>query len=350
MFQSSDILIIEDEDKDIISISSTIELEEAFRVVGKQTLKLFITDEDGVVVDDRSDEEEEFVSVNKIDSEPRAVTVEAAPEAAPAPQVQVPEEKKEQPAATDASKVEEPELHAVLVAMLTDPAVVAAFPVILETTLAMLCDESALKAAHESEEKAKAHASKVLSTLLDHPAVVAHPDRAVLLSHVTKAMPHLARFVHTLDPMFASLMKNIRIDPSKILSLLPFLFRQPEHGMNLDIGEVDLASAGMGMGDMSSLLNSVLGGFGNHADLMFQCRSPMGMGRPACCKPATAGAPSASSTSSGTAPVHAHVQCDQCGVHPIVGGRYKVLHTIISNTHIDTYTHTHIHTHFHTRT
>merc|ERR1719502_2102915 len=36
----------EDEDKDMISVSSTVELEEAFRVSNNATLKLFITSKD----------------------------------------------------------------------------------------------------------------------------------------------------------------------------------------------------------------------------------------------------------------------------------------------------------------
>jgi len=56
----------EDEDRDIISVSTTVELEEAFRVSGNKTLKLFITKATGsaVEIDDKSDaDEKEFVNV-----------------------------------------------------------------------------------------------------------------------------------------------------------------------------------------------------------------------------------------------------------------------------------------------
>jgi hypothetical protein len=159
----------------------------------------------------------------------------------------------------DEAKAEEPDFHAVLVAVLTDPAVEAAFPEILKSAMEALCEETTLRAAQQSQEQSMAHAFKVLSIALDHPALVAHPEHAILVGLLPKVVPHLAQLVHTLNPMMVHLLLKVQIDSNKILALLPYLFREQQQNVNLDVGQLDLASAGLAMPEVSGLLNSVFG-------------------------------------------------------------------------------------------
>jgi len=256
------IIRYQDEDGDIISISSTVELEEAFRIFGSATLKLFVSETRAdSIIDDKSDaDEEEFVSVTKLEEKeaseeiveakdltvdeevkevplgdaPTDLTVDEEVKEVPlgdAPtNLTVDEEVKEVDAPKEAveEKVEEEEkepdledLQLALHTVLTDLAVKQAFPEMFKSAMDKLIQ---VQAASTTVEEASAGAEELLRSILDHPALVRHSGLPTLLYFANKATPHVAKFILSLQPPVVALLAKVKdgwvpFDANVILNL-----------------------------------------------------------------------------------------------------------------------------------
>jgi len=363
----------EDEDKDMISVSSTVELEEAFRVSkGSSTLKLFISKISDSVpetvsatpvntpvapapdaeekklptvqVDDNSDsEEKEFVNITT-----SAAESNTEPEPEPEPSVVIEDCDEEEPSvviedcdeeenkhedeigktkidssdvraeekklgaeeAAEEKKLGAEELQSVLTQLLTDPSVAASLPEIGKAVMGKFAT------VWRKGTKTLEDAAEVVDEALQHPSVRSHPAVVKLLPHVGQVAEHVQRLLVTVNGSFVELLDKLKdgfeLSAAKLMPLIPLLSRGlPKQPTEMDLGIFDLSKLGLALTDVSVLINNIT-------------RGMMGSGNP-CDFMFKASTPSAQQPAeeelSGS--VHAYVRCDGCGMSPIVGTRYK---------------------------
>lgn len=370
----------EDEDQDMISLSSTVELEEAFRI-SESTLKLYILKaEPDINIESEDGSENEFVSVTtstpvvaseekvqayaepdaKEDIVPELLPSESCQqESQPDPTSDEGEENKheEAEAATDKQngenetepasdkqkdddeekkpeRMENEELQCTIAQLLTDPAVAPTLPSIAKATISKFVE------VYKAGTKSLEEAHLVLEAALAHPAVQNHPAVMKLRPHLHIGAEHVQRLLISSSAPFVELLDKVKesfiFDANKLLSLLPFLSRgMPAGGedVELDLGAFDLASLGLGLNDVSQLINSVtsdLMSSMHNANFSFKCRQPDLTPTPApapaptsASAPPSAGTEQAGASAELSGTVHTGVRCDGCSCFPIVGTRFK---------------------------
>lgn len=306
-----------DDDGDIISVSTTVELEEAFRLPPPtKTLKLFISKiaSETVCLEGNSDAEDvdEFINVctdiSIADAESKHDTTgqEAALQTKMENHGNLNEEKS---GASDAEPESRPVtwgiFRSLLKQLLADDGINAILPLVFETTVTEL-----IEVKKEGTDLDAAVA--VLRAATSHDAIQGHPTFKQLAPHLDKAVPHVAKLLSSLSPSALKLLNmlkgSFRPDVDKLLALLP-LCQGNQDGLEIDLGMFELSSSGVSLADIGSLVNIIHseltgGAAAGPAELAFECRTPDGEFK---------------------GPVHSSVACDGCGMSPIVGTRYKCL-------------------------
>lgn len=329
----------QDEDGDMVTISTTPELQEALRVA-KGTLKLILS----------KPESGDFVCVETpkaaAPKEPEAVKIHA-PQAEEQPKAEEPkqaEQAKAQQSAAEAKrtaaqafweaeeareaaekaarlaaeqaakpKPEErkeeakeldcEELRVAAFQLLSDPAVQLVLPELAKAVLS-----SIVKEAREVKGDRTESVTRILNTVTQHSVLKDHPALVSLLPQLERVRPCLAHLLGSISPQFIDILDKVKegleINAEALMSFLNDPMTALAGG--LDLGKFNLGSLGLSLSSLPGL-----------ADLgLFSC-GPMEFGFE--CQPEQ---PEPEPATGGEA-VHRNVRCDGCNVHPIVGDRYK---------------------------
>jgi len=295
----------EDEDKDLVTISSTMELVHALEFAKERSLKLFVSALNG-----ESLESSVIVTVPEESPEKTQAPEEEVQAATEAPKEEVQSSKEEAPKeealkaqAKEVDEKPEPtqklsceEIHALLIQFLTDPVIKDVLPHAIKAGLGRLVD-----VCKERDEKkdfdSSAAARSVVEEVLTVKVLAEHCLTKTLLPHIDRLIPCLKRAIEHLQAPMVEMMQNF-IDVDMIGNLLA--------------------------GNAGCFPFADLGAFNNFGS----CSSQFPFGQfpfaftQSTPTTRTAPAKSDSPTSSG-ATVHENVRCDGCNVSPIVGPRYK---------------------------
>lgn len=311
----------QDEDGDMISVSSSLELQEALRVANGGTLKLILS---------QSGADPSFVCVEPAKKTPPSTPVTATPPSTPVPAAVVhvaPEVKKEEvvPAAIpEAKTVAEPipekkpeptvdveekkqappelscdEMRVLACQFLSDPAVQLIFPDLAKAVLAKVVEEV------RNKQDTEAAAKRVLEIITNHDVIKNHPAMASLYPHLGKVHQLLARVLGCMPPHFVEILDKVKDGFQPNVEMLMALLSNPLEMFSggFDCGKFDLGSLGLSLPTLAPLLASLNNFSCGDFDFSFECKDN--------CKPSE-GVPS-----------HETVRCDGCGVFPIVGPRFN---------------------------
>jgi len=181
------------------------------------------------------------------------------------------------------------EVRVAVYQLLTDPAVQLVLPELTKAVLNKFVQE-----ARESKGDRSESAARVLEVLTEHSVLKDHPAMQTLRPRITKIQPCLAHLLGSLPPHLVALLDQVKdtmdISAETLLSLASNPF-----GAGLDLGRLNL-------GALAPLLGN-LGWFScGPVDVGFECeeKSPQPAGE-----------------------VHSNISCDVCNVFPIVGARYQ---------------------------
>jgi peptidoglycan hydrolase-like protein with peptidoglycan-binding domain len=309
----------QDEDGDMISVSSSLELQEALRVANGGTLKLILSQAAG----------DSFVCVDK-----KTAVADALPEVpAPAPAVvvhvpvaevaqpvvaeptpKVATPKVEHPAPTpkeqkapepekkenDAPKLSCDEMRVLACQFLSDPAVQLVLPELAKAVITKVVQEA------RSKKDPSESAARVLEVFTTHSVIQNHPAMAAVRPHLGHLQCKLAHVIGSIPAQFIDLLDQLKdgfqFNADMLMSLLSNPLDVLSSGM--DCGKFDLGGLGLSLASLAPTLAS-LGSFScGPFDFGFECKSP-------CQEEASAEG------------AHSNVRCDGCNVFPIVGARYN---------------------------
>jgi peptidoglycan hydrolase-like protein with peptidoglycan-binding domain len=299
----------QDEDGDMISVSSSLELQEALRVANGGTLKLILSQAAGesfVCVDKKTavaDALEPAPAVVHIPIVPIAVEPTPQPkvEAAPSTQEQkAPEPEKKE---GDAPKLSCDEMRALACQFLSDPAVQLVLPELAKAVIAKVVQEA------RSKKDPSEAAARVLEVFTTHSVIQNHPAMAAVRPHLGHLQCVLARLLGSIPSQFVDMLDQLKDGFQFNADMLMSLLSNPLDVLSsgVDCGRFDLGGLGLSLASLAPTLAS-LGNFScGPFDFGFECKSP--------CQEA------ASAESSDSA--HSNVRCDGCNVFPIVGARYN---------------------------
>jgi peptidoglycan hydrolase-like protein with peptidoglycan-binding domain len=333
----------QDEDGDLVTISSSLELQEALKVT-KGNLKLILSKDkdDFVCVDSpvRVHQTAESKTEPKRTAGQAFWEAEEAREAAEKAARLAAEQKVEQPQPKEATeqakepKTETPkkpaaqafweaeeareaaekakqanetpkpeakvdacessceEARVAVYQLLTDPAVQLVLPELAKAVLAKFVQE-----VRESKGERSEGATRVLETLTQHSVLKDHPAMQTLRPHLIKVQPCLAHLLGALPvhllPLLDQAKDSMNITAEALLSLATNPF-----GEGLDLGRLNLG----GLAAFAPLLGNWFSA--GPVEFGFECEEEKASPR------------------SGEI-VHSNVRCDVCNVHPIVGARYQ---------------------------
>jgi len=320
----------QDEDGDMISVSSSVELQEAIRVANGGTLKLILSHQSGA-------DSSSFTFVPKIGETPpvspaliptppvletpAVVHVEAQPEVkkeevAPAP---TPAQDKTPTPVVEEKKQDAPlelgcdELRVLACQFLSDPAVQLIFPDLVKAVLGKVVEEARAKA--DPSEAAK----RVLEIVTSNNVIQNHPAMATLAPHLGKVQQVLARVLGCIPTQFVDVLDKVKDGFQPNVESLMALLSNPMDILSggFDCGKFDLGSLGLPLPSLLGCLSSFpCGPF----DFGFECKGPC---ESSSSSSSSCSASAAPSSPSGSASSHDNVRCDGCGVFPIVGPRYN---------------------------
>jgi len=293
----------QDEDGDMISVSSSLELQEALRVANGGTLKLILS---------QSGADASFVCVEPTKQEATSTPVVETPAVVHAAEVkkEVIMEKQESPKAEAPKpaekKSDEPaalscdEIRVLACQFLSDPAVQLIFPDVAKAVMSKIVEEA------RSKKDPNEAAARVLDIVITHSVIQNHPAMATLGPHLGKVRELLARAIACIPPHFVELLDKVKDGFQPNVEMLMAMLSNPMDILSggFDCGKFDLGALGLSLPSLAPLLAS----FGNFScgsfDFGFECKEP--------CKSPDSAAPS-----------HENVRCDGCNVFPIVGSRYN---------------------------
>jgi len=298
----------QDEDGDMISVSSSLELQEALRVANGGTLKLILSQAAGdsfVCVDKKSAVEavpEAPVVVHAVTPE-KVAEPTAQEEPTPAPkQAPALEEKKQEEAP---SKLSCDEIRVLACQFLSDPAVQLVLPELAKAVITKVVQE-----ARNKQDPSEA-AARVLEVVTGNSVIQNHPAMPAVRPHLGRAQALLACLIGSIPPPFVDVLDQLKdgfqLNADMLMSMLSNPMEMLSSGV-LDCGKFDLGSLGLSLASigpaLASLGNISCGPF----DFGFECKSP-------CQEP--------SKESSADPMAHSNVRCDGCNVFPIVGARFN---------------------------
>lgn len=313
-----------DEDDDMISINSTLELEEGFRV-SAGVLKLFVNSSETPTEckDFENVSDDGFQVVKPIEEDQKQSAEELSTEEPTVPQstqesqsaeehsTGEPTEQDHQDDSTeehhDHSSKEPSEVPSLscdeLASLIEELLSSDATQKVLSGALISGLDQlvaTKLSGCNDGHSIVQAVLSFEGGVLSQHPAV--HK----LVPFINESAPFVDRLVQNLTPEFARLLSSVGcslfVNVDCLRSLIPWIRGGTQGDLDLDLGTVDLES--VDLADVHEILQGVLNMANSsqscHADLRFENRSP-----------------------SGSAHIHKGVACDGCNAYPIVGNRYK---------------------------
>jgi len=297
----------QDEDGDMISVSSSVELQEALRVANGGTLKLVLSHQSGA--------DPSFTFVEKkaetptpVPESPAVVHVSEAKKEEVAPkepaQSDKPEPKPDVPKTEKKEEVSElgcDELRVLACQFLSDPAVQLIFPDLSKAVLAKIVEEARSK--RDPNEAAR----QVLEIVTTNTVIQNHPAMVTLGPHLGKVQQALARVIGCIPTQFVDVLDKVKDGFQPNVDMLMALLSNPMNILpgGFDCGKFDLGGLGLSLPALAPVLASLSNFSCGPFDFGFECKEP--------CKPPT---PSAASS-------HDNVRCDACGVFPIVGPRYN---------------------------
>jgi peptidoglycan hydrolase-like protein with peptidoglycan-binding domain len=296
----------QDEDGDMISVSSSLELQEALRVANGGTLKLILSQAAG----------ESFVCVDKKSAVPDVVEAPAVVAEAPAVVVHTPEVQKvqEEPpkkvAEPEEKKQEVPklscdEMRVLACQFLSDPAVQLVLPELAKAVITKVVQEARAK------QDPNQAAARVLEVVTGHSVIQNHVAMAAVRPHLGQLQALVARLLGSIPSQFVDLLDQLKdgfqLNANMLMSLLSNPMDIFSSGV-VDCGKFDLGSLGISLASLAPTLSS-LGNFScGPFDFGFECKSP--------CQENPADAVHGDAA-------HGNVRCDGCNVFPIVGPRYN---------------------------
>lgn len=305
----------QDEDGDMISVSSSLELQEALRVANGGTLKLILSQAAG----------DSFVCVDKKSAVPEVAEAAVTPVAVAAPVIAtaVPEAvvvhaaespKKEAQVAKEPASTSEPEdkkqeapklsceeMRALACQFLSDPAVQVVLPELAKAVIAKIVQEARAK------QDPNQAAARILDVVTGHSVIQNHPVLAVVRPHLGQVQALVARLIGSIPSQFVDILDQLKdgfqFNADMLMSLLSNPMDMFSSGI-VDCGKFDLGALGLSMASLAPTLAS-LGNFScGPFDFGFECKSP-------------------AQESSQDSNTHGNVRCDGCNVFPIVGARYS---------------------------
>jgi hypothetical protein len=305
----------QDEDGDMISVSSSLELQEALRVANGSTLKLILSQAAG----------ESFVCVDKksamADVVEAPVVVEAPAVEAPAvvevpavvvhtPEVQkVQEEPPKKVVEPEEKKQETPklscdEMRVLACQFLSDPAVQLVLPELAKAVITKIVQEARAK------QDPNQAAARVLEVVTGHSVIQNHVAMSAVRPHLGQLQALVARLLGSIPAQFVDLLDQLKdgfqLNANMLMSMLSNPMEILSSGA-VDCGKFDLGALGLSLASLAPTLSS-LGNFScGPFDFGFECKSP-------CQEPSRENSADAA---------HGNVRCDGCNVFPIVGPRYN---------------------------
>lgn len=303
----------QDEDGDMISVSSSLELQEALRVANGGTLKLILSQAAGdsfVCVDKKT----AVADAVQAPSAPAVVvhTPLAAPVVAPEAAAQ-PQKVEEQPAPKQAPQDKKEaapnlgcdEIRALACQFLSDPAVQLALPELAKAVIAKIVQEARTK------QDPNQAAARVIEVVTGNSVIQNHPAMAAVRPHLGQVQALVARLLGSIPSQFVDLLDQLKdgfkLNADMLMSMLSNPMDILSSGI-VDCGAFDLGALGLSLSSLAPTLAS-LGNFScGPFDFGFECKSPQEPSR------------EPSKENSGE---HPTVRCDGCNVFPIVGPRYN---------------------------
>jgi peptidoglycan hydrolase-like protein with peptidoglycan-binding domain len=184
--------------------------------------------------------------------------------------------------------------------LLTDPAVQLILPDLAKTVLSKIVQE-----AREAKGDFAESVTRILETVTEHSVLKDHPAMAALLPQLEKIRPCLAHALQSVPAQFIDALDRLPDGLAFNAEALLKLVNNPMSVLRggLDLGTFNLESMGLSL----SALAPVLAGLGAFScgplDFGFECEPP-------------------AQPSRGEA-IHENVRCDVCNAFPIVGDRYQ---------------------------
>jgi peptidoglycan hydrolase-like protein with peptidoglycan-binding domain len=304
----------QDEDGDLVTISSSVELQEALKVT-KGNLKLILSKDkdDFVCVDSpvrvHQEATKEHPKEPKADTpkktaaqafweaeEARDAAEKAAKQAKETSKPEVKETPKPEAKAADSCEANCEEARLAVYQLLTDPAVQLVLPELTKAVLTKFVQE-----ARESKGDRSENAARVLETLTQHSVLKDHPAMQTLRPHLAKIQSCLAHLLGAVPTHLLTLLDQAKDSMNITAEALLSLASNP-FGGGLDLGKLNF-------GNLAAFA-PVLGNLGwfsaGPVDFGFEC---------------------AEEENKDSQPVgetvHSNIRCDVCNVHPIVGARYQ---------------------------
>jgi peptidoglycan hydrolase-like protein with peptidoglycan-binding domain len=300
----------QDEDGDMISVSSSLELQEALRVANGGTLKLILSQAAGdsfVCVDKKSAvaEAAEVAPVVVHTPEPPKKEAEVVPpqkvleEAVPTPKVVEPEDKKQEAP----PKLSCDEMRVLACQFLSDPAVQLVLPELAKSVITKIVQEARAK------QDPNQAAARVVEVVTGHSVIQNHPAMVAVRPHLGQVQALVARLIGSIPSQFVDVLDQLKdgfqINADMLMSLISNPMDILSSGI-VDCGKFDLGALGLSLSSLAPTLASL----GNFAcgpfDFGFECKSP--------CQEPSKEVP---------ADAHGNVRCDGCNAFPIVGARYN---------------------------
>jgi hypothetical protein len=322
-----------DEDKDLISINSDLELEEGFRV-SQGFLKLYITTKTENVSDDNDGFQFVAIEREEINKEQEEPKEEEPKEEEPKEEEPKEEEPKEEEPKEEEPKEEEPkeqelkeeepkeqkeekqqpkeqeelelkipscvELSQMIQEFISSPEVEKVLPGAIKAGLDQLVTTKL-----SGQNDGRSVVEEILS--FDDKRLRQHPIIQKLLPLIVKFLPKVDKFIENLTPsvveLLSSVGKSLFVNVDCLRSLIPWVLGGAKGDLDLDLATVDLTK--VNVEDMSEIISTVLASTHPNcsqnfdADLVFSKKKLPEV------------------------KVHDGVCCDNCNVFPIVGVRYK---------------------------
>jgi peptidoglycan hydrolase-like protein with peptidoglycan-binding domain len=300
----------QDEDGDMISVSSSLELQEALRVANGGTLKLILSQGAGdsfVCVDKKSAEADAPAVVVHTPEVPKREAEVVPPqkvreEAAVPPKAAEREDKKE-----EAPKLSCDDMRVLACQFLSDPAVQLVLPELAKTVITKIVQEARAK------QDPNQAAARVLEVVTGHSVIQNHPAMAAVRPHLGQVQAVVARVIGSIPSQFIDVLDQLKdgfqLNADMLMSLLSNPMDMFSSGL-VDCGKFDLGALGLSLSSLAPTLAS-LGNFScGPFDFGFECKSP-------CQEPSKEPAKEV------PADAHGNVRCDGCNAFPIVGARYN---------------------------
>jgi peptidoglycan hydrolase-like protein with peptidoglycan-binding domain len=294
----------QDEDGDMISVSSSLELQEALRVANGGTLKLILSQAAG----------DSFVCVDKKSAVPEAVSETPAlvvHTPTPKESAEVAQPKLEDPAPKHAEEKKEEvpklgcdEMRVLACQFLSDPAVQLVLPELAKAVVAKVVQEA------RSKQDPSEAAARVLEVITSNSVIQNHPAMPAVRPHLGQAHALVARLLGSIPPQFVDVLDQLKDGFQLNADMLMAMLSNPMEMLSsgVDCGKFDLGSLGLSLASLAPTLAS-LGNFScGPFDFGFECKSP-------CQEPAK--------ECSADPMAHGNVRCDGCNAFPIVGARYN---------------------------